>query len=166
MIKYEKVMTLGKSRIKMKCKLEKQLISTTFHLKPITQQDIMKVAATMLEAYEGTVDQQEDTLQEAILEVNKIIKDGYGPFIAEASYWIEMNNEAAAVICINLWDKKPLITEIYTGKKFLHQGMASTLITKSMNTLKLMGYDELILNVTAENSDALHLYKKLGFVQG
>lgn len=156
---------MGKSRIKMTCKLEKQLISTTFHLKPIAQQDIMKVAATMLEAYECTVDQQEDTLQEAVLEVEKIIKDGYGPFISEASYWIEINNEAAAVICINLWNAKPLITEIYTGKKFLHQGMGSTLIRKSMNTLKLMGYDEIILYVTAENSDALHLYEKLGFMQ-
>ncbi|MGB5944710.1 MAG: GNAT family N-acetyltransferase [Paenisporosarcina sp.] len=161
----KQVMTVGKSRITMTCKLEEQLFSATYLLKSITQQDITKVAATMLEAYEGTVDQQEETLQEAILEVEKIINDGYGPFIAEASYWIEMNDEAAAVICINLWNKKPLITEIYTGKKFLHQGMASTLIRASMDRLTRMGYDELALNVTAENSNALQLYEKLGFVQ-
>lgn len=158
-------MTVGKSRIKLTCKLEKQLISTTYQFKPITQEDITKIAATMLEAYEGTVDQQEETLEEAILEVGKIIKDGYGPFIAEASYWIEMNHEAAAVICINLWDEKPLITEIYTGKRFLHRGMASALIRKSMETLNRMGYDEIILNVTAENSNAIQLYEKLGFMQ-
>jgi GNAT superfamily N-acetyltransferase len=158
-------MAVEKSRIKMMCKLEKQQISTNYQLKPITPQDITKVATTMLEAYKGTLDQQEDTLQEVILEVEKIINDGYGPFIAEASYWIEINNEAAAVICINLWNEKPLITEIYTGRKFLHQGMASTLIRKSMNTLKRMGYDEIILYVTAENSDALQLYEKLGFMQ-
>lgn len=158
-------MTVGKSRIKMTCKLEKQSISTTYQFNSITQKDITKIATSMLEAYEGTVDQQEETVEEAILEVEKIMKDGYGPFIAEASYWIEMNDEAAAVICINLWDEKPLITEIYTGKKFLHQGMASMLIRKSMDTLNHMGYDEIILNVTAENSNALHLYKKLGFKQ-
>ena len=156
---------MGKNRIKMTCKLEKQLFSTSYQLKPITQKDITKIAATMLEAYEGTVDQQEETLLEAILEVEKIIKDGYGPFITEASYWIEKNDEAAAVICINLGDKNPLITEIYTGKKFLHQGMASTLIRKSMDTLYHMGYDEIILNVMTENLDALHLYEKLGFMQ-
>lgn len=149
----------------MTCKLEKQLISTTYQVNSITQKDITKIAAAMFEAYEGTVDQQEETVEEAILEVEKIINDGYGPFIAEASYWIEMEDEAAAVICINLWDEKPLITEIYTGKKFLHQGMASTLIRKSMDTLNHMGYDEIILNVTAENSNALHLYEKLGFKQ-
>ncbi|HSO57307.1 MAG TPA: GNAT family N-acetyltransferase [Paenisporosarcina sp.] len=149
----------------MTCKLEKQLISTTYQVNSITQKDITKIAAAMFEAYEGTVDQQEETVEEAILEVGKIINDGYGPFIAEASYWIEVNDEAAAVICINLWDEKPLITEIYTGKKFLHQGMASTLISKSMDTLNHMGYDEIILNVTAENSNALHLYEKLGFKQ-
>lgn len=156
---------MGKTRIRMTCKLAAQLFSTTYQLKPIKQQDITKVAATMLEAYEGTVDQQEETLQEAILEVEKILNDGYGPFIAEASYWIEMNDEAAAVICINLWNEKPLITEIYTGKKFLHQGMANTLIRASMNKLNRMGYGEMALNVTVENSSALHLYEKLGFVK-
>ena len=156
---------VGKSRITMTCKLEEELFSTTYLLKPITRQDITKVAATMLEAYEGTVDQLEETLQEAILEVEKIINEGYGPFIAEASYWIEMDDEAAAVICINLWNGKPLITEIFTGKKFLYQGMASTLISASMAMLNRMGYDELTLNVTVENSKALHLYEKLGFVQ-
>jgi len=149
----------------MTCKLEAQLFSTTYQLKSIKQQDITKVAATMLEAYEGTVDQQEETLQEAILEVEKILNDGYGPFIAEASYWIEINDEAAAVICINLWNEKPLITEIYSGKKFLYQGMASTLIRASVATLHRMGYDELVLNVTVENSNALHLFEKLGFVK-
>lgn len=158
-------MIVGKTRIRMTCKLAAQPFSTTYQLKPIKQQDITKVAATMLEAYEGTVDQQEETLQEAILEVEKIINDGYNPFIAEASYWIEMNDETAAVICINLWNEKPLITEIYTGKKFLHQGMASTLIRASMNKLNRMGYGELALNVTVENSSALHLYEKLGFVK-
>jgi len=158
-------MIVGKTRIRMTCKLEAQLFSTTYQLKPIKQQNITKVAATMLVAYEGTVDQQEETLQESILEVEKILNDGYGPFIAEASYWIEMNDEAAAVICINLWNEKPLITEIYTSKKFLHQGMASTLIRTSMNKLNRMGYGELALNVTVENSSALHLYEKLGFVK-
>jgi len=158
-------MTVKKNRIRMTCNLEAQLFSTTYHLKPLTKLDITKVAATMLEAYQGTVDQHEDTLQEAILEVEKIINDGYGPFIAKASYWIEMNDKVAAVICINLWNEKPLITEIFTGKKFLHQGMASTLIRASMATLNRMGYDELTLNVTVENSNALHLYEKLGFVQ-
>jgi len=158
-------MIVGKTRIRMTCKLEAQLFSTTYQLNPIKQQDITKLAATMLEAYKDTVDQQEETLQEAILEVEKIIKDGYGPFIAEASYWFEINDEAAAVICINLWNEKPLITEIYTGKKFLYQGMASTLIRTSMDKLHRMGYDELVLNVTVENSNALHLYEKLGFVK-
>lgn len=105
-------MTVGKSRIKMSCKLEAQQVSSNSQLNQITQHDVTKVATTMLEAYEGTVDQQEETLEQAILEVEKIIKNGYGAFISEASFWIEMNDEAAAVICINLWNGTPLITEI------------------------------------------------------
>lgn len=156
---------MGKSRINMSCKLEAQLVSSNSQLKEITQHDVTKVAATMLEAYEGTIDQQEETLEEAILEVEKIIKNGYGAFISEASFWIEMNDEAAAVICINLWNGTPLITEIYTGKKYLHQGMANLLIRTSMNTLYQMGYDVIELNVTVANVKAIDLYEKIGFVQ-
>ncbi|WP_166669576.1 GNAT family N-acetyltransferase [Paenisporosarcina antarctica] len=156
---------MGKRRIKMSCKLESQQVYSSFQFKPITQHDITKVATTMLEAYEGTVDQQEETLEQAILEVEKIINNGYGAFISEASFWIEMNDESAAVICINLWSGTPLITEIYTGKKYLNQGMASLLIRSSMNTLYQMGYDVIELNVTVANVKAIDLYEKLGFVQ-
>lgn len=156
---------MGKSRIKMSCKLEAQQVSSNSQLNQITQHDVTKVATTMLEAYEGTVDQQEETLEQAILEVEKIIKNGYGAFISEASFWIEMNDEAAAVICINLWNGTPLITEIYTGKKYLQQGMASLLIRTSMNTLYQMGYDVIELNVTVANFKAIDLYEKIGFVQ-
>ncbi|WP_017381111.1 GNAT family N-acetyltransferase [Paenisporosarcina sp. TG-14] len=76
-----------------------------------------------------------------------------------------MNDEAAAVICINLWNGTPLITEIYTGKKYLHQGIASLLVRTSMNTLYQMGYDVIELNVTVTNIKAIDLYEKIGFVQ-
>lgn len=149
----------------MTCKLEAKELDTIPQLKHIQIGDIKKVATTMLEAYKGTVDQQEETLEEAIREVEKITNDGYGPFIAEASYWIELNNEAAAVICINLWNGRPLITEIYTGKNYHRQGLARTLILASMNTLFHKGYSEIELNVTLENTKALHLYNSLGFTK-
>lgn len=137
-----------------------------FHqLKPITQEDVPKVARTMLEAYRGTVDQQEETLVQAILEVEKIMDDGYGPFITEASYWIEMNDQAAAVICINLWENRPLITEIYVNKDFQQQGLAHQLLKASMDCLYRMGYDEIDLYVTISNTSALKLYEKLGFTR-
>lgn len=113
---------MGKSRINMSCKLEAQQVSSNSQLKQITQHDVTKVATTMLEAYEGTVDQQEETLEQAILEVEKIIKNRCGAFISEASFWIEMNDEAAAVICINLWNGTPLITEILYREKISSSG--------------------------------------------
>lgn len=156
---------MGENRITMTCKLENHLIENIYLLKHITEDDLTKVAATMLDAYRGTVDQHEETLQEAICEVENIVNDGYGPFISDASYWIEQNNEAAAVICINLFDGRPLITEVFTGKKYHRNGLAKLLIKTSMNTLFHKGYDEIDLNVTVENSKALQLYESLGFVQ-
>ena len=160
-----KVKLMEKSRMKMTCKLEDQPFTSKYQLKRIDKDDILKVATTMLEAYKGTVDQQEETIQEAVLEVEKIINDGYGPFIKEASYWIELNNEAVAVICINIWNGRPLITEIFTGINYRRNGFASELIKASMDVLNQLGYKEIDLNVTKENLKAVHLYEELGFVQ-
>ncbi|HYE11793.1 MAG TPA: GNAT family N-acetyltransferase, partial [Patescibacteria group bacterium] len=88
---------------------------------------------------------------------------GYGKFIAEASFWVEQNNEVASVILLNLFEGKPLITEVFTGKKYYKQGMAGALIITSMNALYNMGYEELYLNVKKENVGAIKLYKDLGF---
>jgi GNAT superfamily N-acetyltransferase len=151
-------------RIKMSCKLEKQQNNIQHQVKQILPYDTLKIAKTMLAAYMGTVDQHEETIDEAVLEVEKILNNGYGPYIAEASFFIEKENEACAVICINLWENKPLITEIFVGKNYVKQGMASTLIKTSMNELFLMGHEEIVLYVTLENVNAVKLYEKLGFV--
>lgn len=151
-------------RVKMICKLEKQQNKSQHQVKRISPGDTLKIAKTMLGAYMGTVDQHEETIDEAVLEVEKILNDGYGPFIVEASFLIEKENDACAVICINLWENKPLITEIFVGENYVKQGMASTLIKISMHELFLMGYEEIVLYVTVENVNAVKLYEKLGFI--
>ena len=152
------------NRMKMTCKLGAQEIDSQHLVKRITPNDTLKIAQTMLQSYMGTVDQQEETLDEALEEVAKILNDGYGPYIKNASFFIEKNNEACAVICINLWENKPLITEIFVGKSYVNQGLASTLIKRSMHELFLMGHEEIVLYVTVKNVSAVKLYEKLGFI--
>ena len=64
---------------------------------------------------------------------------------------------------ISYYDGYPLISEIFTKKKYQNLGMASSLIKKSVNSLLNMGYKNLILNVDIENFTAINLYRKIGF---
>jgi mycothiol synthase len=53
---------------------------------------------------------------------------------------------------------------IFVGKKHRNKGLASALISQSLNVLKAQGVDDAALTVDTENpSGALRLYEKMGF---
>lgn len=53
---------------------------------------------------------------------------------------------------------------IFVGKKHRNKGLASALISQSLNVLKAQGVDDAALTVDTENpSGALRLYEKIGF---
>ena len=154
---------MSSKRIKFVCKLEQKQNDSVHIIRNVVSEDQEILAKAMLDAYMGTVDQMEDTFDEALTEVRNILNGGYGQFMAKASFLIEQNDEVASVILVNLYDGKPLITEIFTGKMYYRQGMAGVLIRASMNVLFEMSYEELVLNVMPENTGAIKLYEGLGF---
>lgn len=139
-------------------------INETKNCRVVELDDLDKIAWTMLDAYRDTVDYEGETYDETLAELKNVVNDGYGKYLAEASFLIEHNDEIASAILINLYKGKPLITYVFTAKKFLNHGHATSLINRSIKALKDMGYNELTLYVTEENINALRLYKKLGFI--
>ena len=158
---------LKSRRIKMICSLgvdKTELpVKKESVVRPVKAEDQKILAEAMFEAYKGTVDQVEENVDEALVEVKNIMNDGYGLFLQEASFLIEKDGIAASVILINKFEGKPLITEIFTRKEFYKQGMAGALIKASRNALYRLGYEELALYVMRENVGAIRLYEKLGF---
>lgn len=71
--------------------------------------------------------------------------------------------EVCAAILINLWQNEPLVTEVFVGKAYRKQGMATALIERSMHELMKLGYVNIVLYVTLANDNAVKLYKQLGF---
>jgi len=150
----------------MICKLDHEVeIDTRHDVRNVTIQDVERIAKAMLDAYMGTVDQMEDTYEEALAEVQKIFADGYGTFLPEASFLIEKDSEVASVILVSLYEGKPLITEVFTGKIHYKQGMAKSLIKSSMYALRRDGHPVFVLYVKAENIGAIKIYQDLGFVE-
>jgi hypothetical protein len=130
---------MNNKRTKMVCKLEMKDSMTNHSIKNVVDEDLERIARAMLDAYMGTIDQMEDTFEEAFAEVKNIFNHGYGKFIGEASFLVEQNNEVASVVLLNLFEGEPLITEVFTGKKYYKQGMARALINTSMSALYGMG---------------------------
>jgi GNAT superfamily N-acetyltransferase len=163
MKKFEGDSNMSKNRIKMACMIERHKNNVGHSIRRVTYDDKERIAKAMLNAYMGTVDQQEDTFEEALCEVENIFNDKYGSLITEASLMINGRSEVAAIIFITLYKETPLIIELFTCKNYYKQGMATSLINASMNELLDIGYNQLCLYVKEDNKDAIQLYRKLGF---
>lgn len=156
---------MNKQKLKMSYQIKE--IPTLGNHKPrrIKESDLEHIAHIMLDAYMDTVDYEGESYEDAYGELKNVVNDGYGKYIENASFLIEQEGEAASAILINLFREQPLITYIFTAKKYSNQGHASTLIKSSIKALQEMGYKEVILYVTEENTNAVALYRKLGFIE-
>ncbi len=152
-------------RIGMIYKLEPQKSQEHYSLNRISTNDIDDLATSMLDAFRDTEDFEGETLEDLGEEIREIVESTFGIFISDASFQIRQNAEVASVILISLYEGKPLISELFTKKKYMNLGMASSLLKKSINALLRLGYEELVLYVHPKNVQAINLYKKNGFIE-
>lgn len=152
-------------RIGMIYKLMPQKPEEVYIFDKISTEDIPDLAIAMLEAFRDTADFEDETLEDINEEIQSVVDGTFGIFISEASFKIKQNNEIVAIIMVNLYQDKPLVSELFTKKEYVNLGMASSLLKKSINELLKLGYEELVLNVHPRNVGAIKLYKKIGFLE-
>jgi RimJ/RimL family protein N-acetyltransferase len=149
--------------MKMIYGLSPQTFESIHKFEAISEEQVAELAVVMLDSLKNTCEDKGETLQDIISELVEVMDGSFAPFISDASYQIRQNGEIASSIMISYYEGYPLISEIFTNKKYQGLGMAKALIKKSINTLMGMGYTKLVLNVEVENIVALNLYKKIGF---
>lgn len=152
-------------RIGMIYKLIPQKLEEVYTFDKISSDDINSLSVSMLEAFKDTEDFNGETLEDLNKEIYSVVESTFGTFIPEASFQIKQNGEIAAVILISLYNDKPFVSELFTIKKYLKLGMASSLLKKSINALLNLGYDDLVLYVHPKNVGATNLYRKFGFIE-
>ena len=147
----------------MNYKLFPQTLESNYDFEFMGTDDVIELATVMLNSLKDTSEDRGETLGDVIQEIESVIGGSFAPFISDASYQIILNGEIASAIMISYYEGYPLMSEIFTKKKYQNLGMASYLIKKSVNSLLDMGYKNLILNVDIENYAAINLYRKIGF---
>lgn len=152
-------------KIKMTIELKQEMIFDNYVITNLDLDQKERVAVSMLDAYENTVDYEGEDINDTKAEIENVINNGYGKFMIEASFMIKKNNEVASVIVISLYENIPTIIYVFTMKKYAKKGMASYLIKKSMQALYNLGYEKLQLFVTRDNNEAIRIYQKLGFIE-
>lgn len=154
---------MARERFKMKLALSRQPAEQRDDCRAVSAGDVIALSHLMLEAYRGTIDDNGESLEDAIKMLQDTFAGGIGPFLKDCSLLIERDGQALACTLVTLWHDAPLLAEVLTHPSAQNQGLGAFLIKKSINALLEHGYSDLILFVTKGNLPAQHLYEKLGF---
>lgn len=122
------------------------------------------LAALMLSAYRGTVDDEGETLDAAIQELRSVRNGAYGPVITAASGVIIREGEPVSAIITTEYGLKPLICYVFTNPAVQRHGLAAMLIQRACAALAAEGWTNVELAVTI-GSAGERLYRRLGFTQ-
>lgn len=133
------------------------------HLLP---SDATMLGALLYESYHGTVDDGGETPEDSVVEAERTLQGLYGEILWTASYVVQWGNKLVSACVVSDYEKlRPLLTFAVTSPSHQGKGYGTCLIERSISSLKQMKIKQLNLVVTDANTNAVRLYKKLGFVQ-
>lgn len=127
-------------------------------------EDERQLAELMLAAYEGTVDKEEETIEQAVDEIRKTFVGDYGPYLPDSSRVVDRDGRIVSATLVTAWQERPFVAFSMTAPAFKRQGIARASMVNTMQDVLASGEGLMSLVVTVENRPAFDLYRSLGFV--
>lgn len=129
--------------------------------------DRLQLAELLLASFTGSIDDEDNTFEDAISEIDKVFSGRYGLFKRSSSLAIVdvKNNQiqAATLLTHSEIYNAPLLVFVFTAPSLRGRGFARCLISKSAG---LCTANKCIsLPLTEGNEAAMSLYRKLGFIK-
>ncbi len=143
------------------------------YLRRWLEQDYQPAAGIITAAYRSHIDSeindQYRTNAGSLRFLNNIVRfPGCGVFDADASF-VAVHRPSAAVIglilCSRVKDDVGHVTQICLLPEYRGQGIGESLLACTYNSLRSRNFALLSLTVTEANHNAVHLYKRLGFLE-
>jgi GNAT superfamily N-acetyltransferase len=127
--------------------------------------DRQALAELVIAAYTGTIDDEGETPEQALAEIDRTMGGAYGPYLEDCSFLVASEGRAVAASLITNWTEAPLIAFVMVDPGFQRRGLGELVIRLSMGALWKRGERALVLFVTDGNAPAQRLYARLGFVE-
>jgi ribosomal protein S18 acetylase RimI-like enzyme len=150
-------------RVVMRANLHERTACLAQGVRPFSPEDGQPLGSLLFEAYLGTVDQEEDTLEQAQAEIDKTISGEYGTFLPKCSMVVERSGVLLSAALLTRFRNRPFVAFSITSPSSKNQGLARACIRSAMAVLLANGEHEIHLMVTLANAPAFHLYETLGF---
>jgi uncharacterized protein (DUF924 family)/RimJ/RimL family protein N-acetyltransferase len=156
-------MAEGRQRHVLRVALVRQRVADDARARVPQPEDGDALAALMLEAYRGTIDDEGETPEETRAAVQQLFDGVFGPLLWAVSEVIEEGGRLVAATLITIWEDRPFVAFTVTAPSHQGQGLARAGLQRAMNRLRAGDETELRLVVTRGNAPAEHLYASLGF---
>jgi len=135
-------------------------------LKPVTDSDVEALADLMLDAYRGTIDYDDEGIEDATAEVQAYL-DGEraGPPLAEFSGLAFSNDQLISACLSAAWNERgrPIIAYVMTRASVKRRGLARHLLTVVLGQMRNAGHSEVRAVITEGNAPSERLFLGAGF---
>lgn len=133
-----------------------------FDARTPTASDKQLLAELMLDAYENTIDWQDETLEDAVSEVEEYFEAQ--PLLAESL--LVTDNQGAVSACLVSYlqkQKAPLIAYVMTAKRGKRNGIAQRILQGTIQRLHRTGHERILAGITDGNVPSENLFERFGF---
>lgn len=155
---------MTRRRLKMLARLKPQEPVESPDLRTASPGDREALAALLLAAYAGTIDDEGETPEQALAEIDRTLGGAYGPYLEPCSFLAEAEGRVVAASLITRWSEAPLVAFVMVAPEHKGRGLGERVLRRSMAALAAQGERELALFVTDGNAPAQRLYGHLGFL--
>jgi RimJ/RimL family protein N-acetyltransferase len=120
------------------------------------------LATLMLDAYQGTIDYDDETFEDAIEEVQNYFNNH--PILNHSAILIR-NDDCIAACLISYLEKQkaPLIAYIMTKRESKRTGLARALLDSVLVNLEVAGFTRVLAVITEGNVPSERLFNRCGF---
>jgi ribosomal protein S18 acetylase RimI-like enzyme len=147
----------------MRIALEQRAVPPGPRRRRVERSDTAALGELMLAAYRGTVDDEGETREDAVAEIEQALAGSYGPFASDASFAVEGDDGLLGASLVAIWESRPLLLYLVVHPDAKRRGIGTALLVQTGNALAAKGHPELDLFVTEANEPAVGLYRKFGF---
>ncbi len=130
---------------------------------PFGPADTNALAALMLDAYRGTVDDEGEDLEDAVGAIEALFGGDFGELDFAASVVFRVEREPVAATFVTQYEGRPLIAFSMTRPGAARRGFARRGLHHAFGVLARAGETEVHLVVTDGNDPAAGLYLAEGF---
>jgi RimJ/RimL family protein N-acetyltransferase len=130
--------------------------------------DVPALAELMLDAYRGTIDDEGETLEDALNEVKAFLAGERGgkPY-PDLSILCFAGDRLVSACLVGEWQsrRQPIIAYLLTLPTWKRRGLARLALMSALQALKEQGYTQVRAVITRGNVPSEQLFTSLGFTR-